>query len=72
LKKSPYKGQIKASFLVAESNYLTSDGKTLAYKIRALFLYYQAYRSLPLKTREGKQKNRLYLNNKNVFRACRV
>jgi hypothetical protein len=67
LKKSSCKGRIKASLLVAESNHLTGDGKTLARKIRALFLYYRAYGSLPLETRGEKQKNRSYLDNKDVF-----
>ena len=40
LKKSPRRGRIKASLLVAESNYPTGNGKTLARKIRALYLYY--------------------------------
>jgi hypothetical protein len=72
LKKSPRRGRIEASLLVAESNHPTGDGKTLARKIRALFLYYRAYGSLPLETRGGKQKNRSYLDNEDVFRACRV
>jgi hypothetical protein len=66
LKKSLYRGRIKAS-LVVESNHLISDRKTLACKIRALFLYYQAYRTLSLKTKEGKHNNRSYLDNKDVF-----
>jgi hypothetical protein len=72
LKKSPCQGWIKASLLVTESNHLTGDGKTLARKIKALFLYYKAYRSLPIKTKGGKRKNRSYLNNKNVFKAYRA
>ena len=55
LKKSPCRGQIEASLLVAESNYSTKDGKILARKIRALFLYYCTHGSLLIETRGGKQ-----------------
>jgi len=72
LKKSPRRGRIEASLLVAESNHPTGDGKTLARKIRALFFYYHTYGSLPIETRGGKQKNRSYLDNKDVFRAYRT
>jgi hypothetical protein len=72
LKKSPRRGRIEASLLVAESNHPTGNGKTLARKIRALYLYYRTYGSLPLETRGGKQKNRSYLNNEDVFKACRA
>ena len=72
LKKSPCRGRIEASLLVAESNHPTGNGKTLARKIRALYLYYRTYGSLPLETRGGKQKNRSYLDNKDVFKACRA
>ena len=57
---------------MAESNYPTGDGKTLARKIRALFLYYYTYKSLLIETREGKRENQSYLNNENVFRAYRA
>ena len=57
---------------MAESNYPTGDGKTLARKIRALFLYYRTYRSLLIETRGGKRENRSYLDNEDVFRACRA
>ena len=72
MKKSPRRGRIEASLLVAESNHPTGNGKTLARKIRALYLYYQTYGSLPLETRGGKQKNRSYLNNEDIFKACRA
>ena len=72
LKKSPRRGRIEASLLVAESNHPTGDGKTLARKIRALFLYYRTYKSLPIETRGGKRENRSYLNNEDVFRAYRT
>ena len=72
LKKTPRRGRIEASLLVAESNHPTGDGKTLARKIRALFLYYRAFGSLTLETRGGKRSNRSYLDNEDVFRACRV
>jgi len=72
LKKSPRRGRIKASLLVAQSNHPIADGITLARKIRALFLYYRAYGYLPIETRGGKRKSRSYLDNKDVFKACRV
>ncbi|CZT07044.1 uncharacterized protein RAG0_12650 [Rhynchosporium agropyri] len=72
LKKSPRRGRIEASLLVAESNHPTGDGKTLARKIRALNLYYRTFGYLPIETRGGKQKNRSYLDNQDVFRACRT
>ena len=72
LKKSPRRIRIEASLLIAKSNHPTSKGITLARKIRALFLYYRTHRSLPLETRGGKQQNRSYLDNEDVFKACRV
>ena len=72
MKKSPRRGRIEASLLVAESNHPTGNGKTLARKIRALYLYYRTYGSLPLETRGGKQRNRSYLDNEDVFKACRA
>ncbi|PVH68112.1 hypothetical protein DL98DRAFT_633755 [Cadophora sp. DSE1049] len=36
------------------------------------YLYYRTYGSLPLETRGGKQKNRSYLDNEDVFKACRA
>jgi len=55
LKKSPRRGRIEASLLIAKSNHPTRDGETLARKIRALFLYCRTYGSLPIETRGGKQ-----------------
>ena len=72
MKKSPRRGRIEASLLMAESNYPTGDGKTLARKIRALFLYYRTYKSLLIETRGGKRENRFYLDNENIFRACKA
>ena len=72
MKKSPYRGRIKASLLVARSNYLTANRITLARKIRASFLYYRAYEYLPIETRGGKRKSRSYLDNKDVFKAYRA
>ncbi|PVH69714.1 hypothetical protein DL98DRAFT_379349, partial [Cadophora sp. DSE1049] len=66
------RGRIEASLLVAESNHPTGNGKTLARKIRALYLYYRTYGFLPLETCGGKQKNRSYLDNEDVFKACRA
>jgi hypothetical protein len=72
LKKSPRRNRIEASLLVAQSNHPTGDGKTLARKIRASFLYYRTHGSLPLETRGGKRSNRSYLDNEDVFKACRA
>ena len=72
MKKSPRRGRIEASLLVAQSNHPIADGITLARKIRALFLYYRAYGYLPIETRGGKRKSRSYLDNKDVFKACRA
>ncbi|PVH67272.1 hypothetical protein DL98DRAFT_604685, partial [Cadophora sp. DSE1049] len=71
LKKSPRRGRIEASLLVAESNHPIGDGITLARKIRAMFLYYRTHGSLPLETRGGRRANRSYLDNED-FRACRT
>jgi hypothetical protein len=72
LKKSPCQGRIKASLLVAKSNHLTGNGKTLACKIKALYLYYRTYGLLPLKTHSSKQKSRSYLDNKDVYKAYKA
>ncbi len=72
LKKSPRRGRIEASLLVAQSNHPTADGITLARKIRASFLYYRTYGYLPIETRGGKRKSRSYLDNEDVFKACRA
>jgi hypothetical protein len=72
LKKSPRQDRIKASLLVAKSNHPTRNRKTLACKIKALYLYYRTYGLLSLKTRGGKQKSRSYLNNKDVYKAYKA
>jgi hypothetical protein len=72
LKKSPCRGRIKASLLVAKSNHLTGNRKTLACKIRALYLYYRTYGLLSLETCGDKQKSRSYLNNKDVYKAYKA
>jgi hypothetical protein len=68
LKKGEYYlGPIKASQLVAKSNYVKNDGITLARRIRALFRHFQRFGRLPAKTRGGKRKGGSYLDNKDVF-----
>jgi hypothetical protein len=68
LKKGKYYlDKFIASKLVAQSNHLKNDKKTLAYKIRALFKYYQGFKGLLAKTYKGKRKDSFYLNNKDVF-----
>jgi hypothetical protein len=32
-----------------------------------MFLYYRTYRLFPLESRRGKQTNKLYLDNKDIF-----
>jgi hypothetical protein len=58
--------------LVAQSNYLENDGKTLARRIRAFFCHYQTFRGLPAETCGGKRNGRSYLDNKDVFQACQA
>jgi hypothetical protein len=57
---------------VTESNYPTGNWKALVCKIRAMFLYYRIHGSLPLKYYGRKQANKSYLDNENVFAACRA
>jgi hypothetical protein len=61
-----------ASRLVAQSNHLTNDGKALARRIRALCRHYQTFGGLPAETRGGKRKGASYLDNEDVFQACRA
>jgi len=73
LKKGPYYlDKFAASKLVTQSNHIINDRKTLAYKIRALFRYYQTFRALPAKTRKGKRKGSSYLDNKDVFQGYKA
>jgi hypothetical protein len=65
-------GKIEASLLVARSNHRLSNGKTLARRIRALFNYYRQWHGVPLETRGGKRNGTSYLDNKDVFLACRA
>jgi hypothetical protein len=37
-----------------------------------MFLYYRTHRSFPLEGRGGKQANKSYLDNEDVFAACRT
>jgi hypothetical protein len=73
LKKGEYYlGRVAASQLVAQSNHLHNDGKTLARRIRALFCHYQTFGGLPVETRGGKRNGRSYLDNEDVFQGCRA
>ena len=72
LKKAPFnEGRVKASEIVAKSNH-ENDGKTLARTIRALFRHYQTFGGLPAETRGGKRNGSSYLDNGDVFQACRA
>jgi hypothetical protein len=62
-----YIGPIKASQLVAKSNYVKNDGTTLARKIKALFRHFQRFGRLLAKTRGSKRKGGSYLDNEDVF-----
>jgi len=64
--------QFAASRLVAQSNHLENDGKRLARRIRALFKHYQSFGGLPAETRGGKRNGHSYLDNEDVFQACRA
>jgi hypothetical protein len=37
-----------------------------------MFFYYKTHRSFPLENHRGKQANKFYLDNKNVFVVCRT
>jgi hypothetical protein len=71
-KEEYYLDKFAASKLVAQSNYIKNNGKTLARKIKALLRHYQTFKGLPIETREGKRKGSSYLNNKDVFQACKA
>ena len=72
LKKGPYHlNRWAASKLVAQSNHVENDGRTLARRIRALFRHYQTFGGLLAKTRKGKKKGSSYLDNKDVFQGCK-
>jgi hypothetical protein len=72
LKTGPYHlDKFKASRLVAQSNHIENDGKTLARRIRALFRHYQTFGGLPAETRGGKRTGTSYLDNEDVFQGCR-
>jgi len=68
LKKGEYYlGQYAASKLVAQSNYIKNNRKTLAYRIRGLFRHFRTFGGLSAKTCKGKRKGSLYLDNENIF-----
>lgn len=73
LKKGVYQlNKFEASKLVAMSNHVENDGKTLARRIRALLCHFQTFGGLPAETRGGKRKGTSYLDNEDVFQACRA
>ena len=73
LKKGEYYlGQYAASRLVAKSNHVKNDGITLARRIRALFCHFQRFSGLLAKIKSGKRKGGSYLDNKDVFQACKA
>jgi hypothetical protein len=73
LKKGDYRlGRLAASKLVAQSNHIENDGATLARRIRALLRHFKTFKGLPAETRGGKRKGSSYLDNEDVFQACRA
>ncbi len=73
LKLKPYRlGKIEASLLVARSNHHSNDGHTLARRIRGLLNYYRQWHSCPQESRGGKRRGASYLDNEDVFLACRA
>jgi len=64
--------RIDTSLLVASSNHRFNDGKTLARRIRGLFNYYRQWHSVPQEARGGKRDSASYLDNEDVFLACRT
>jgi hypothetical protein len=58
--------------MVATINHLTTNGKELARRIRALCNHFARYKGIPLETRGGKRTGLLLLDNKEVFLVCRA
>ena len=72
LKNGDYKmKKIEASKLVARSNHRETDGTYLARYIRSLFQHFQLHGSIPLEMRGGKREGASYLDNEDIFGACR-
>ena len=73
LKLGQYRlGRVNASLLVASSNHRFNNGKTLARRIRGLFNYYRQWHGIPQETRGGKRDSASYLDNEDIFLACRT
>ena len=73
LKQGPYRlGKMEASLLVARSNHRLNDGQTLARRIRGLFNYYRQWHGFPQEPRGGKRQDASFLDNEDVFLACRT
>ena len=73
LKKGDYRlRQLVAFKLIAQSNYIKNDKIALARKIKALLRHFKTFRGLLAKTCKGKKKGSSYLDNKDVFQACRA
>jgi hypothetical protein len=67
-----YLDKYAASRLVAQSNHIENDGITLARRIKALLCHFQTFGGLPAETRGGKRRGTSYLDNEDVFQACRA
>jgi hypothetical protein len=63
---------MEASLLVTRNNHRLNDGLTLARRIRGLFNYYRQWHGFPLETRGDKRDGHSYLDNEDVFLACRA
>jgi len=73
LKKGDYRlRRLAASKLIAQSNHIKNDKIALARKIKALLRHFKTFRGLLAKTRGGKRKGSSYLDNKDVFQACKA
>lgn len=64
------KSRIQASLKVAETFHSESEGKTLARRIRSLFLHYRENHSLPIERRGGKREGHSFLDDETIRVAC--
>jgi hypothetical protein len=62
----------KLSHMITFYSYTEHSFQHLARRIRALFRHYQTFGGLPAETRGGKRNGRSYLDNEDVFQACRA
>ena len=63
--------KVEASLLVARAKHPKTHGKTLARRIRGLYLHYRVHQSLPLQKRGGKRDGRSFLDDELIFSTCR-